>query len=162
MVETNSDAVSGAVVMEPIVREPIVPATKEPEVEVAPAPKPVVVAVDPAASFKLDPETGARIPIGIHAGRMSSNDIRDLFKKQKKTTIRIPKTKTEKDDVYVNVCGYLTVIRRGDWVDVPAGVLAVLNDAEASTLTQEDSPNHTGMVSTIENHRRIPYEVKLS
>lgn len=44
--------------------------------------------------------------------------------------IKIPLTRTEKDDVYVAVNGKSYLIKRGEYVDVPASVAEVLQHKE--------------------------------
>ena len=49
---------------------------------------------------------------------------------QKKVTIRLPLTRTEKEDVFVGINGKTYLIRRGEEVAVPANVAAVLQRRE--------------------------------
>ena len=49
---------------------------------------------------------------------------------QKKVTIRLPLTRTEKEDVFVGINGKTYLIRRGKEVAVPANVAAVLQRRE--------------------------------
>ena len=49
---------------------------------------------------------------------------------QKKVTIRLPLTRTEKEDVFVGINGKTYLIRRGEEVAVPANVAAVLQRLE--------------------------------
>lgn len=49
---------------------------------------------------------------------------------QKKVTIRLPLTRTEKEDVFVGINGKTYLIRRGEEVEVPANVAAVLQRRE--------------------------------
>ena len=49
---------------------------------------------------------------------------------QKKETIRLPLTRTEKEDVFVGINGKTYLIRRGEEVAVPANVAAVLQRRE--------------------------------
>lgn len=51
-------------------------------------------------------------------------------KKTKMVKIKIPLTKTEKDDVYVAVNGKSYLIKRGEYVEVPASVAEVLENQE--------------------------------
>ena len=44
--------------------------------------------------------------------------------------IKLPLTKTEKDDVYVAVNGESFLIKRGEYVEVPKYVLEVLDNRE--------------------------------
>ncbi len=46
--------------------------------------------------------------------------------KDKKAKIRLPITKTEKDDVFVGLNGKTYLIKRGVEVEVPAGVAEIL------------------------------------
>ena len=45
-------------------------------------------------------------------------------------TIRLPLTKTEKDDVFVGLNGTTYLIKRGVAVDVPRGVAKILENRE--------------------------------
>ena len=49
---------------------------------------------------------------------------------QKKVTIRLPLTRTEKEEVFVGINGKTYLIRRGEEVAVPANVAAVLQRRE--------------------------------
>ena len=49
---------------------------------------------------------------------------------EKKVKIRLPLTRTEKDDVYVAVNGVSYLIKRGETVEVPASVAEVLEHRE--------------------------------
>lgn len=49
----------------------------------------------------------------------------------KKVKIKLPLTRTEKDDVYVAVNGKAYLIKRGEEVEVPASVAEVLANREA-------------------------------
>ena len=49
---------------------------------------------------------------------------------QKKVTIRLPLTRTEKEDVFVGINGKTYLIRRGEEIAVPANVAAVLQRRE--------------------------------
>ena len=49
---------------------------------------------------------------------------------QKKVKIKLPLTRTEKDDVYVAVNGKSYLIKRGETVEVPASVAEVLQHKE--------------------------------
>jgi len=51
-------------------------------------------------------------------------------KKTKMVKIKIPLTKTEKEDVYVAVNGKSYLIKRGECVEVPASVAEVLENQE--------------------------------
>ena len=51
-------------------------------------------------------------------------------KTPKKVKIKIPLTRTEKDDVYVAVNGKPYQIKRGEWVEVPEYVKEVLDNKE--------------------------------
>lgn len=51
-------------------------------------------------------------------------------KKEKKVTIRLPLTRTEKDDVFVGVNGKTWLIKRGEEVEVPISVAEVLRNKE--------------------------------
>lgn len=51
-------------------------------------------------------------------------------KKTKTVKIKIPLTKTEKEDVYVAVNGKSYLIKRGEYVEVPASVAEVLENQE--------------------------------
>ena len=44
--------------------------------------------------------------------------------------IKLPLTRTEKDDVYVALNGKSYLIKRGEYVDVPAGVAEILKHQE--------------------------------
>ena len=48
----------------------------------------------------------------------------------KKVKIKLPLTRTEKDDVYVAVNGKSYLIKRGETVEVPASVAEVLQHKE--------------------------------
>ena len=48
----------------------------------------------------------------------------------KKVTIRLPMTRTEKDDVFVGLNGRTYLIKRGEAVTVPAGVAKILERRE--------------------------------
>ena len=48
----------------------------------------------------------------------------------KKVKIRIPLTRTEKDDVYVCLNGTSYLIKRGEEVEVPEGVAEILQHKE--------------------------------
>ena len=50
--------------------------------------------------------------------------------KDKKVKIRLPITKTEKDDVFVGLNGKTYLIKRGAEVEVPAGVAEILKRKE--------------------------------
>lgn len=50
--------------------------------------------------------------------------------KEKKVKIRIPLTRTEKDDVFVGVNGRTWLIKRGEEVEVPECVAEVLRHRE--------------------------------
>ena len=49
---------------------------------------------------------------------------------QKKVRIKIPLSRTEKDDVYVGVNGKTYLIKRGEEVEVPENVAKVLSRKE--------------------------------
>ena len=49
---------------------------------------------------------------------------------EKKVTIKLPLTRTEKDDVYVAVNGHSYQIKRGVAMEVPASVAEVLQHSE--------------------------------
>ena len=49
---------------------------------------------------------------------------------EKKVKIKLPLTRTEKDDVYVCVNGDSVLIKRGEWVEVPESVKEVLDHKE--------------------------------
>lgn len=49
---------------------------------------------------------------------------------EKKVRIKLPLTRTEKDDVYVAVNGKSFLIKRGEEVEVPAYVAEVLTNRE--------------------------------
>ena len=49
---------------------------------------------------------------------------------EKKVKIKLPLTRTEKDDVYVAVNGKSYLIKRGEYVDVPESVAEVLQHKE--------------------------------
>ena len=49
---------------------------------------------------------------------------------EKKVKIRLPLTRTEKDDVFVGLNGKTYLIKRGVDVDVPAGVAEILENRE--------------------------------
>lgn len=49
----------------------------------------------------------------------------------KKVKIKIPLTRTEKDDVYVCLNGTSYLIKRGEEVEVPEGVAEILQHKEA-------------------------------
>jgi hypothetical protein len=51
-------------------------------------------------------------------------------KTPKMVRIKLPKTRNEKDDVYVAVNGKSYLIKRGEYVDVPASVAEVLENKE--------------------------------
>ena len=48
----------------------------------------------------------------------------------KKVKIKLPLTRTEKDDVYVCLNGKPYLIKRGETVEVPAGVAEILQNKE--------------------------------
>ena len=50
--------------------------------------------------------------------------------KPKMVKIKLPKTRNEKDDVYVAVNGRSYLIKRGEYVEVPASVAEVLENRE--------------------------------
>lgn len=50
--------------------------------------------------------------------------------KPKTVKIKLPLTRTEKDDVYVAVNGKSYLIKRGEYVEVPASVAEVLRHKE--------------------------------
>jgi hypothetical protein len=50
--------------------------------------------------------------------------------KQKMVKVKLPLTRTEKDDVYVAVNGKSYLIKRGETVEVPASVSEVLQHKE--------------------------------
>ena len=52
------------------------------------------------------------------------------IKAPKKVKIKLPKTRNEKDDVYVAVNGKSYLIKRGEYVEVPASVAEVLENRE--------------------------------
>ena len=52
------------------------------------------------------------------------------IKAPKKVKIKLPKTRNEKDDVYVAVNGQSYLIKRGEYVEVPASVAEVLENRE--------------------------------
>ena len=56
-------------------------------------------------------------------------------KKPKTVKIKLPLTRTEKDDVYVAVNGRSYLIKRGEFVTVPASVAEILQHKE-EMLTQ--------------------------
>jgi deoxycytidine triphosphate deaminase len=61
--------------------------------------------------------------------------------KPKKVKIKLPLTRTEKDDVYVAVNGKSYLIKRGETVEVPESVVEVLNHREemlAQAMAFED------------------------
>lgn len=49
---------------------------------------------------------------------------------EKKVKIKLPLTRTEKDDVYVAVNGHSYLIKRGETVEVPESVAEVLQHRE--------------------------------
>ena len=49
---------------------------------------------------------------------------------EKKVKIRLPLTRTESEDAYVALNGYPYQIKRGAWVEVPAGVKEILDHKE--------------------------------
>ena len=49
-----------------------------------------------------------------------------------KVKIRLPLTRTEKDDVYVAVNGHSFLIKRGEEVEVPDYIAAALHDSETA------------------------------
>ena len=51
-------------------------------------------------------------------------------KAPKMVKIKLPKTRNEKDDVYVAVNGQSYLIKRGEYVEVPASVAEVLENRE--------------------------------
>lgn len=51
-------------------------------------------------------------------------------KKEKTVKIRLPLTRTEKNDVYVSLNGTGYLIKRGEEVEVPAGVAEILQHKE--------------------------------
>ena len=51
-------------------------------------------------------------------------------KAPKMVKIKLPKTRNEKDDVYVAVNGQSYLIKRGEYVEVPASVAEVLENKE--------------------------------
>ena len=51
-------------------------------------------------------------------------------KAPKMVKIKLPKTRNEKDDVYVGVNGQSYLIKRGEYVEVPASVAEVLENRE--------------------------------
>lgn len=53
-----------------------------------------------------------------------------VSKAPKMVKIKIQKTRNEKDDVYVGVNGKSYLIKRGEYVDVPACVAEVLDNRE--------------------------------
>jgi hypothetical protein len=53
-----------------------------------------------------------------------------VVSKPKMVRIKIQKTRNEKDDVYVAVNGKSYLIKRGEYVDVPACVAEVLDNRE--------------------------------
>lgn len=50
--------------------------------------------------------------------------------KEKKVKIKIPLTRTEKDDVFVGLNGRTFLIKRGEEVEVPEGVAEILRNRE--------------------------------
>lgn len=58
--------------------------------------------------------------------------------KDKKAKIRLPITKTEKDDVFVGLNGKTYLIKRGVEVEVPAGVAEILKRKEDMLVTAMD------------------------
>lgn len=54
----------------------------------------------------------------------------NVVSKPKMVRIKIQKTRNEKDDVYVAVNGKSYLIKRGEYVDVPACVAEVLDNRE--------------------------------
>lgn len=56
-------------------------------------------------------------------------------KTEKKVKIKLPLTRTEKDDVYVCVNGESFLIKRGETVEVPAYVAEVLQHKEEQLST---------------------------
>ena len=44
--------------------------------------------------------------------------------------IKLPITRTEKDDVYVALNGTPYLIKRGEYVEVPAGVVEILDNKD--------------------------------
>lgn len=62
--------------------------------------------------------------------------------KEKKVKIRLPITKTEKDDVFVGLNGKTYLIKRGVEVEVPAGVAEILkrrDDMLVAAMDYEES-----------------------
>jgi hypothetical protein len=51
-------------------------------------------------------------------------------KEPKKVKIKLPLTRTEKDDVYVGINGKTYLVKRGETVEVPASVAWVLERKE--------------------------------
>jgi deoxycytidine triphosphate deaminase len=49
---------------------------------------------------------------------------------EKKVKIKLPLTRTEKDDVYVALNGKAYLIKRGEEVEVPEGVVEILQHRE--------------------------------
>lgn len=56
-------------------------------------------------------------------------------KVEKKVKIKIPMTRTEKDDVFVGLNGKTYLIKRGVEVEVPAGVAEILKRRDDMILT---------------------------
>ena len=60
----------------------------------------------------------------------TTNAVKTAEKKTKMVKIKLPLTKTETEDVYVAVNGKSYLIKRGEYVEVPASVAEVLENQE--------------------------------
>ena len=66
---------------------------------------------------------------------------------EKTVRIKLPLTKSERDDVFVGLNGRTFLIKRGVEVDVPEGVAEILRNREevlAQIIEFEDSANRLG------------------
>lgn len=59
-----------------------------------------------------------------------TKETKQAVKKEEKVTIKLPLTRSEKDDVWVGLNGKSYLIKRGVNVEVPAGVAEILQHQE--------------------------------
>jgi hypothetical protein len=85
-------------------------------------------------------------------------DTREELKKQKKHRIMIPSTEKDKDPVQVGINGYVYNIPRDTEVEVPAGVLEVLENAVMKSYTVRKREVGEGNELVGQDVRRFPYQ----
>lgn len=85
-------------------------------------------------------------------------DTRDILNKQKRHKIMIPSTERDKEPVQVSINGYAYNIPRDKEVEVPQGVLEVLNNASYTVFTVKKREEGEGNELVGQEVRRFAYQ----